>query len=45
MRAAPGAALGMSVERKLLLLQSVKKVWLQLPKLILVLPTQKYQKS
>lgn len=32
-RAAPGAALEMLVEHKLLLIQSVTKVWLQLPKL------------
>jgi hypothetical protein len=33
LRAAPGAAHEMSVEHKLLLLQSVTKVWLQFPKL------------
>ena len=34
MRAAPGAALETLAECKLLLLQSVTKVWLQPPKLI-----------
>jgi len=45
MRAAPGAALVISLECKLLLLQSVTKVGLQLPKLedISVILSQLYQ--